>query len=493
MALLIVGLGPGTLDDCTRRALRAIDGARTILLRTARHPAAAEVIALYPERARALDSIYEAHDAFEAVYGAIIEQVMAAAREAAPRDLVYAVPGDPMVAEAAVRGLIARCEADGIACQIISGVSFIEPIAAALGIDPSAGLQLYDAIDLALMHHPPLNPDTPALLGQVYSRALASDLKLTLMNQYPDDFEVTLIHQAGGADQHSERVMLHEIDHSEHIGVLTALYLPALGNMSSFERFQETIAHLRAPEGCPWDRKQTHESLRRYLLEEAYEVIDAIDDGDPGALRDELGDVLLQIVLHTQIAIDDGEFHMGDVIRAINEKMIRRHPHVWGDTVVNGAEGVVTHWEAIKAAENAAKGVRRESVLDGIPRSQPALQTAYEMQARSAKVGFDWPTIDGVIAKVREELDEVLTARDAAHQAEELGDLIFILTNWARWIGVDPETALRATNAKYRRRFTHVEARAAEHGQPLTGFTLDEMNAWWNEAKAIEREEKGKG
>ncbi|MBZ0301078.1 MAG: nucleoside triphosphate pyrophosphohydrolase, partial [Anaerolineae bacterium] len=318
----------------------------------------------------------------------------------------------------------------------------------------------------------------------VYSQRVASDVKLTLMNQYPDDFPVQLIHAAGTPEALVETLPLYEIDRSAHISHMTSLFVPALGEMSSFEQFQEIIAHLRAPEGCPWDRKQTHESLRQFLIEEAYEVLDTIESGDTDALYEELGDLLLQIILHTQIAIDDGEFKMPDVLRYVNAKMIRRHPHVWGDVSADNPDQVVTNWEALKRQEKADNGKPDEYLLDSIPPALPALLLANQYQARAAKVNFDWPRVDDVIAKFREELDELLAAVTLEEQAEEMGDLLFVLVNWARWLKIEPETALREANVKFYRRFRYIEEQVRAGGTQLADHPLDELDALWNEAKA---------
>ena len=476
MTITIVGLGPGHIDDLTRRAWRVIANAPLVYLRTSQHPCVPHL----PAVCISFDDVYETIPMFEDVYEEIVARVLTAAHTG---DVVYAVPGDPLVAESTVTKLIARAE--NIPLEIVSGVSFIEPILALLGIDAlNDGLQLLDGISIAAMHHPPINPDYPALLGQVYSRDLASNLKLTLMNQYPDEFPVTLIHAAGTPEALTETVPLYELDRSPHIRHLTALYIPALGGMSSFEQFQEVIAHLRAPEGCPWDRKQTHLSLRKYLLEEAHEVLEALDAEDPAALVEELGDLLLQIVLHAQIATDDGEFRMADILQAINAKMIRRHPHVWGDVNADNPEAVVKNWDALKKQEQQANGKKhRDSLLDGVPKALPALLQANEYQDKAARVGFDWGEIDTVIAKVREEFDEVLDASDDAHRAEELGDLLFVIVNWARWLKIEPETALREANAKFYRRFHYIEQAVAAQGKQMTDFTLPELDALWDEAK----------
>lgn len=480
MTVTIVGLGAGDAGDITRRTWALLERAPVVILRTERHPC----VPLLPNRARMMtcDDLYEAYPTFEQVYQAIVARVMQAANAG---DVVYAVPGDPCVGESTTGLLRAACHEAGIALRVWPGVSFIEPTLAAAGVDGIDGVQIHDALVIGAMHHPPLNPDAPALISQVYSRQVASDLKLTLMNQYPDDFAVKLVHGAGSPDERVEDLALYEIDRSPYINHLTSLWLPALGQMSSFERFQEIIAHLRAPEGCPWDKEQTHESLRRFLLEEAAEVLEAIDRGDSRALADELGDVLLQVVLHTQIATDEGEFKMTDVLRAINSKMIRRHPHVWGDVQAQHPDQVLRNWDAIKADEKSAQGkAEPESVLSGVPATLPPLQQSYKLQHKAAKVGFDWPRVEQVAEKIREEVTELLAADTPQERLEELGDILFVVVNLGRHLGVDdPETALRLTNQKFRARFLAVEQAVLASGRAWESFTLDELDTFWNAAK----------
>lgn len=480
MTLTIVGLGPGEVDDLSRRAWRTLKQAKTVFLRTSQHncvPCLPQTGATY----HSFDELYEKLDSFEDVYAVIVRRVIEAAKQGG---VVYAVPGDPLVGESTVTQLLARAKAEGIAVEIVNGISFVEPTLALLGIDALDGLQILDGIAVAAMHYPPINPDYPALLGQVYSQTVASDIKLTLMNQYPDDFPVKLIHGAGTDKPLVEDVPLYAIDRSEHIRHMTALVVPALGNMSSFEQFQEVIAHLRAPEGCPWDREQTHRSLRQYLLEEAHEVLEAIDAGDSHALAEELGDLLLQVVLHTQIAIDDGEFRMGEVISHINRKLIRRHPHVWGDVDVSGAADVLKNWEMLKQEEQAENGKKRKSLLDGVPKGLPALLQAYQYQAKAAKLGFDWDKIEDVVEKVREEIGELAAAQDDDERASEAGDLLFAVVNWLRWLKVEPESALREANAKFYRRFRYIEEALADRGKAMSEHSLAELDALWDEAKA---------
>lgn len=486
MTITILGLGPGHIDDLTRGAWRVLETAPTVYLRTAQHPCVPHLPKSDGTAFHSFDDVYETLEKFDEVYEAITARVLEAAQSG---DVVYAVPGDPFVGESTTARIIEGAKARNIAVRVLNGISFVEPTLALLGIDAIDRLQIMDALAIATMHHPPINPDAPALISQVYSRHVASDVKLTLMNQYPDDFTVRLIHAAGTAEAIVEDLPLYAIDHSEKINHLTSLYVPPIGNMASFEQFQEIIAHLRAPEGCPWDRKQTHESLRPYLLEEAYEVLEAIENGDTQGLYEELGDLLLQVVLHTQIAIDDGEFYMTDVLQHVSNKMVRRHPHVWGDTVAKDAETVLTNWEILKRQEKEEAGsngaAKRESLLDGVPKGLPALQQSHKYQDKAAKVGFDWPDISGVLAKIREELGEIERAETPKERFEEFGDLMFVLVNFARWMGIeDPESALREANNKFYRRFRYVEQSVAETGKPMTDFTLDELDVFWNAAKA---------
>jgi tetrapyrrole methylase family protein / MazG family protein len=484
MPITIVGLGPGAIDDLTQRAWRCLEAAPVVYLRTREHPLVPD-LPPGPDY-RSFDALYAAAGTFDAVYDEIAATLVALG---ATTDVVYAVPGDPGVGEATTARIQALAREQQIPVALIHGVSFIEPMLGMLGLDALDGLQIVDGLEaVAMRHHPPLNPALPALVAQVYSRQVASDVKLTLMNQYPDAFEVTLVHAAGTGDDALEVLPLHQIDQSTRIAHLTSLYVPALGPRASFEAFQETIAHLRAPEGCPWDRKQTHLSLRPYLLEETCEVLEALDAEDDDALAEELGDLMLQILLHVQIATEGGSFQMADVIERHITKLVRRHPHVWGDTDVGGsAEQVKSNWDAIKAQEKLAGGARQSSILDGLPRELPALAASAKLQARAASVGFDWPDIAGVEAKLQEEVAELLAATECEDRIAEAGDLLFVIVNLLRWLGQDdPESVLRAANRKFRRRFTAMEAQLSAEGRSFDDLDLDGMNRLWDAAKAAE-------
>lgn len=251
---------------------------------------------------------------------------------------------------------------------------------------------------------------------------------------------------------------------------------------SEFEKLVGIMAALRGPKGCPWDREQTRESLKPFLVEETYEVLEAIDEGSPEKIREELGDLLFQIVFHCRIAQERGEFDMHDVVRSISEKMTGRHPHVFGGETYETSEEVLKQWEKRKQEE----GKNRESILEGIPRELPSLLRAHRIQARAARVGFDWKQVEDVVSKLDEELQEFRQALEKKDQREiedELGDLFFVLVNISRFVGINPEDALRKTISKFISRFRYIETRAAETGKSLSGMSLEEMDALWDEAK----------
>ncbi len=480
MSITILGLGPGDPRHLTREAWALLEGAAEVYLRTARHPTV--TLPGWPRalKAHSFDGLYERSQDFAEVYQAIADKVLALGRKGS---VLYAVPGHPLVGEATVTLIRQRAEAEGIDVKIVPGLSFVEPCLEALGQDALAGLTVADALDLAARHHPPFPPDTPALVAQLYSAELASDVKLTLMNQYPDEHQVALIHAAGTPEARVAWMPLYEIDRTHDTAHLTTLFVPPLPRPAAFETFQDTIARLRAPDGCPWDREQTHQSLRAHLLEETYEVLEALDADDPDAMREEFGDLLLQIVLQAQIAVEAGEFSLADVIAGINEKIIRRHPHVFGEVQVSGVGEVWKNWEALKAEERTDKGQGERGLLDGVPAGLPALAQAETFARRAARVGFDWPDITGVLAKVSEELAELQAAADPDERADEMGDLLFAAVNYARWLGVDAEAALRQANSKFARRFGQVEAAAKAAGREMSAMTIEELDALWEQAK----------
>lgn len=479
--ITLLGLGPGDPMLLTRHAWELIQSLDEIYLRTEQHP----VQAAFPAHITILsfDQLYEENQRFEDVYQQIVEKILELGRR--PQGVVYAVPGHPFIAEATSPEIARRAKEEGIPVTIVDGLSFIEPVFSALSLDPFPHTALVDALELTSAHVPSFPPDAPALIAQVYSRMVASHLKLTLMEAYPDEHPVRLVHAAGTEQQLVEDLKLYEIDRSEHTGLLTALYLPPLPTGTSFEAFHEIIAHLRAPDGCPWDREQTHQTLRENLIEEAYEVLDAIDRNDPEDMREEYGDLLLQIVLNAQIASEEGEFQMKDILQGISTKIVSRHPHVFGEVDLKDAEAVLQNWERLKAAERKAKGEDQKGLLDAVPKALPALLQAQTYQKRAARVGFDWPEIQGVLDKLREEWDEFNEAPPERKSAE-LGDVLFAAVNLARWHDIDAEDALREANNRFKKRFAVIEQAARQQGKNPDEMTLEEMDEHWQRAKKEE-------
>ena len=360
----------------------------------------------------------------------------------------------------------------------------LDDLMAAADIDPAAGVQVVAASRLAAVAFDPSIPlvilrhggdeGGPEILPGRHAR---SSVPAVLRALYPDAHE------------------LHRLPDRTHVRV-DALDDDALGgwdwfvpplepmdNLASPHGMAAISARLRAADGCPWDRKQTHLSLRPYLLEEAYETVDAIENGSPSDLAEELGDLLLQVILHAQFAAEVGSFDLTDVYRSIAAKIVRRHPHVFGDVSVDGERQVVANWEAIKADERAERGKAAEGAFGGVARALPALPASREIQDRASTLGWDWEAIDGVWDKVAEELQELREASTVDERRHELGDTLFAIVNLARWMELDPEEALRAANHRWVERYRRVEALAAERGIVLDKLSLTEKDVLWDEVK----------
>ncbi len=438
MAIIIVGLGPGDPKHLTQEARQILDEAPRIYVRTREHPT---VAVLPPDKVLSFDDVYARQAEFGAVYEEIARRVVELGAQ--PEGVVYAVPGHPHVGEQTTRRIRELAQERGLEVRVVDGLSFLEPVFTALNLDPleQMGLQIADAMVIAQRHYPPLEPTRPALIAQCDSRAIASDVKLTLLNAYPDDHPVTVLSGAGTETAAIRHVPLAELDRSSQFDHLTTLYLPPVAPGGSVIELQEVMARLRAPDGCPWDRQQTHESLRAYLLEEAYEVLAALDRGDMEALCEELGDLLLQVVFHTQIASEGSAFRMADVTRGIVTKLWRRHPHVFGGVSVSGVGEVLHNWEAIKANERHHKP-GRQGPLSGIPQGLPALAQAQAYLSRAERLGISRPADLPTIAELLSELDR------APNAEEQLGQILLTLVNWAQHHDLDAESALRAANAR---------------------------------------------
>lgn len=484
--ITVIGLGAGDLAQMPLGIYRRLQHCDALYLRTKEHPVVKE---LEQEGVvfESLDELYEKYDEFEQVYEAIVEKLVT---EAKTRSLVYAVPGHPFVAESTVQRLLEVAKKEGIDVEIAGGQSFLDAMFTALQIDPIEGCQILDGTNL---HKDKIEVRQHMIICQVYDMFVASDVKLTLMELLPDDYEVTIVTAAGTSNERLKNVPLYELDHEMELNNLTAVYVPPVRDETilyqDFKKLREIIRSLRGPNGCPWDKKQTHESLKRYLIEETYEVLAAIDEEDDDHLIEELGDVLLQVMLHAQIGEDEGMFSIDDVIRTLSEKMVRRHPHVFSTVEVENAEEVVRNWEEIKRKE---KKDEPSSLLDDVPKSLPGLLMAYELQKKAAKVGFDWDDPAPMWMKLQEEMAEFMTELkhgDEQKIKNEFGDILFVLVNLGRYYKLSPEEAIHLTNEKFKKRFKFIEEEAKKRKKSLNDMTLDEMDELWELIKKREKDD----
>ena len=511
--VVVAGLGPGGVDHVTAETLATIERIPHRYLRTSRHPSAH----LVPDPVT-FDEIYERADSFADVYAEIADRLVAAAVEHG--EVLYVVPGSPLVLERSVRAL--RGDAR-IECELLPAMSFLDVAWARLGIDPvERAVRLIDGHEFTAG----ATGATGALLvAHTHANWVLSDIKLAIDDPSGalDATPVVLLHALGTPDEAVVHTTWAEMDRTIEADHLTSLYVPSLTTPvgGGYVRFHELARTLR--EQCPWDIEQTHQSLLPYLIEETYEVVDAIqglDAADPAtdeALIEELGDLLYQIEFHATIAEQEGRFTIADVTRGVHDKLVRRHPHVFTSTGLStststglstststglstststglstsgDAEGnvvdvdeVLSNWEKIKRAEKA-----RTSVFDGVPSALPGLAYAGAIQSKAAKVGFDWPDVSGALPKIVEEAGELAHATTGGSGneaiADELGDLLFAVVNVARHLDVDPEVALRAATHKFRSRVEQVEQLATARGIDMHTADLDTLDAIWNEIKA---------
>ncbi|HOR85101.1 MAG TPA: nucleoside triphosphate pyrophosphohydrolase [Bacillota bacterium] len=479
--IIIIGLGPGDYSQLSLEALEIIKNSEILVLRTEKHPAV-DYIRELGISFISCDDIYDSCESFDEAYKSICRRVLDFCSEKG--QVVYAVPGHPLVAEKSVELIAAEAGKD-IQVIIIPALSFIDAILSTLRIDPIYGLKIIDGLNIKGQ-----KPDTKCgnIITQVYNRLAASEIKLMLMNHYKDDFEIFVIRAAGVKGlEHVEKISLYELDRIEWVDHLTSVYVPPAAEGARYRNFDdltELMESLRGDNGCPWDKKQTRESLKPYLLEETFEVLDAIDKGDISLIAEELGDLLLQVVFHSQIAKEDGEFDVNEVITGIVDKLIIRHPHVFGDVKATSESGALKSWEASKR-EHKGIDTYTQTLVD-VPGVLPALMRAYKVQQKAALAGFDWDNAEDAFSKVYEETEEVREVYKNGEKAiieGEIGDLLFSVVNVSRLLKVQPELALRATTEKFINRFKYIEETALQLGRKLDKMSLQEMDKLWNEAK----------
>jgi len=480
----IVGLGPGAKEALTIGTVSELESNKNIFLRTEKHPTVD-----YLREKKIIfdtyDNVYESIGSFDEVYLNIANDLIKKHDDLG--DLVYAVPGHPLVAEKSVFNLIDLCKENNIEYKIIPAVSFIDAMIESLRIDPIGGLKVIDSFDIG---NQILDKRIGTIVTQVYNQLIASEVKVKLLEQYNDETEIYYVRAAGIEEQESIRIIpLFELDMQEDIDYLTSIYIPKdLKNKKDFNDILEIIEILRSEDGCAWDREQTHKSLEKALIEESYEVIDAIDQDDDNSLIEELGDVLLQVVFHASIGKEDGYFDIGDVIEGICNKMISRHPHVFKDcSELNFSEEVLVKWDELKKKEKGYGSLTEE--MKGITRGLPALLRAHKVQEKAKKVGFDFDDVSFAINKVKEEIKEVIDVYNTENMEkikEEIGDLLFSCVNVARFLKVDEEIALNCTIDKFIKRFDYIERITKEKGIELTNMNIDEMDKLWEISKKLD-------
>lgn len=479
--ITIVGMGPGGLNYLTMEAFDILTQSEKVYLRTERHPVVDQLV----ERGmkyESFDSLYEAFETFDEVYDSIADKVIEISKT---KSVIYAVPGNPFVAEKSVSLILERAIGP---IDIVHGTSFIDAIVTALKYDPVHGFVILDAL---CIENEQINASKDHLFIQVYDQLTASMLKLKLMEVWEDDHKVTVVKAAGiKGEEAIVSMSLYELDHNpELFNHLTSVFVSSGKNIKhQMNELEKIMRMLRSENGCPWDREQTHESLTPYLIEEAYEVRDAVLRGDDESLVDELGDVLLQVIFHATIAEENGYFEFSDIIKAVCEKMIRRHPHVFGDVKVNGSDEVLVNWQAIKDEEKPAITVSER--MKSVTRHLPSLIRSQKIQKKASEIGFDWENAIMAMEKVDEEVKELrkaIESGDCMSIEEEIGDLLLIISNVSRLSNVDAELSLMNAIEKFIERFNFVEANLEKDGLFPNPLLRERMEALWQDSKKTEK------
>lgn len=483
--IYIAGLGPGDTNSLTLGAIERLNSGDLNILRTDIHP----TVAYLKERKipyNSYDYVYESGENFQKVYDVIVDDLIAKVKE--HKVLNYFVPGNPLVAEKTVDILLSKIKSENIEVEIIPGMSFIDPILLAVGHDPINGLKVIDGLTL---RGECVDINSGNIITQVYNDRIASTVKLALSEIYGDEYKIYVVNGAGvKGEERIYQIPIYELDRLGDINHLTSIYIPKVDKINKKIYDMNDLLHimeqLRSIDGCPWDIEQTHESIRECVIEEAYEVVDAIDKNDMDNLSEELGDLLLQVFFHSQIAREEGYFNIWDVTSGICNKLILRHPHVFHQKKVENSRKVVYNWNEIKFRGRNIDGYTDR--LKDIPKL-PSLMRSYKVQGRAADIGFDWDSVDGAMEKVIEEWNEVLEALnsfkggDVREIEEELGDSLFAIVNVCRFLNINPEVALNKTINKFIDRFNYMEMRSKELSLDLKDMTLEEMDTLWDEAK----------
>lgn len=482
--LYIIGLGPGDIDALTLGAINRIKSGDKNFVRTVNHPTM-EYFKEHSIQYTSFDYLYEEKDDFADVYKGIADILIEELETFGT--INYYVPGNPMVAEKSVNLLIEKLPKDKY--EIVTGLSFVEPILETVGLDLIEGLKIVDGIGLK---YTDIDINSNMIITQTYSKMVVSELKLIISEIYGDDYKVYLIHGAGLKDELVEYIPISKLDWSESINVLTSVFIPKVDKekykIFDYNDVVNLTKTLRGENGCPWDREQDHRSIRQSLIEEAYELVEAIDEDDTDHIAEEVGDLLFQCVFHTEIAYENGYFNPIKVTSTLVNKLITRHPHVFFEKSVDNSKEVLYNWNKIKYENRNITSLAEK--LKNIPKL-PALMRSFKVQEKAAEVGFDWDNLEGPSRKVLEEYHEILEAvnlydSDDTRIEEEVGDLIFAVVNLSRFLNVNPEVALSKTIGKFTKRLEKMELKAQLMGIVLEGMTLEELDNLWDAVKEEE-------
>lgn len=481
--IYIVGLGPGSIDTLSLGAIKAIDSGNKNFLRTENHPTV-DYLREKDIAFKAYDYLYEEEEDFLDVYKKIVEELKIESKD---EDINYLVPGNPLVAEKTVELL----RAEDLELEIISGMSFIEPVIELVDRDPINGLKLVDGSSFDFLD---VDINSDIIVTQVYNMRILSEIKIILSEIYGDEYMIYLIHSAGIKDEEKkEHIPVYQLDRINEVGALSSLYIPKIEQVNKkifdFNDLLGIIRLLRSKDGCPWDMEQTHSSIRDCMIEEAYELVDAIDKGDIDNISEELGDVLLQFLLHSQIAYEEGDFNVYETMSRLANKLIYRHPHVFKEKNLVKSSEIVYNWNELKYSKRSIE--KTSDKFKDLPRL-PGLMMSFKVQEKAGEVGFDWEDIKDPLGKIKEEYQEMLEAIEEyplgdPHIEEELGDLLFAVVNVSRFLKINPEVAINKTISKFIRRFEFIEDRAEALGKRLEDMSLEEMDKIWTQAKSHEK------
>ncbi|MFO7952812.1 MAG: nucleoside triphosphate pyrophosphohydrolase [Bacillota bacterium] len=494
--IIVIGLGPSKTDFLSREAFKYLKGRYPVYLQKLQHPAARLIAS--KKKVHSFERFYKKAVSFEQANRTVSNRLIRAAKKHGI--IYYAVPGNPFLEDASTKHLRKICSEHQVKLEVIPAPGFLESFIKSLQLGLHEGMIIKDAQAIERQKEPSPNH---LVFVKVWSRPVASRLKKRLMDLYPKEHPVTVIRAAGMKRNKYWKLPLRKLDQRNIFISQTAVYLPPYQGYTMGDLIA-VMGKLRAEDGCPWDKQQTHQSLRQYLVEEAYEVIAAIEQQDDSLLREELGDLLLQVVFHSRIASEDKRFGFFEVVDDITEKLIRRHPHVFGRENAADPSEVKVLWEQIKSDErklkNRAKAAdsrdkvekEKEDIRErhSVDPSLPALLKAYKLQKKAAEAGFDWPCVQGALDKAREELNELEEAFASKNQdsiEEELGDYLFTIVNISRFIKVNPELALGKAVNKFMDRFHYVLEQVEKTGHPITSFSLETLDKWWEEAKKLRK------